>query len=543
MSEYELWNDLDNIFNAIINYQKKNIEFNNRFINPWIRLGNIYGHQNQNKEAVQAYQQATEIDPDTAQNWKDLGDSQFKNGDYLDANSSYKKAISLDPKAGWPLSNLALTLVTQGKYEEAIPLYTASIELLSEDKDKAIIWNRLGNAYRKLNKYEDAYIAFQKADELDGENTGFSDKLDEYPAGGTVIASEEILEQMVVEQPLEAKETPPAEVDKGAVNKARADGGNAEAASMQTQVKRKEDSIKDKVSRIPSWLIFNESEQFEKEVASTEKAITISEDEGADGGQLRQEATFSEPAVTRNILETDTVPVPAKMNAEMVVNEKIVEKIADALKIQNKAYMDMDEEEFAHEESVLWTEANLPEEETGELAYEEYLKDVVEPSTILPAHIHEVNSESSQTKLSANGEIRIAMDTTNAHVWNEMGNVYFNSGSYDDAIASFSKAIELDRQFAWAYSNLALAYVQIDRITEAILLYQRSIELFISDKDKAVTWNRLGNAYRRMNDYSSAIAAYKTADELDPANTTLSLRSSFGLLGNMSAEPKPAIIA
>ncbi|MDP2778739.1 MAG: tetratricopeptide repeat protein, partial [Anaerolineales bacterium] len=275
MSEYELWNDLDNIFNAVLNYQKKNIEFNDRFINPWVRLGNIYGRQNQNKEAVQAYQQATEIDPDTAQNWKDLGDSQFKNGDYLDANSSYKKAISLDPKAGWPLSNLALTLVTQGKYEEAIPLYTASIELLSEDKDKAIIWNRLGNAYRKLNKYEDAYIAFQKADELDGKNTGFSDKLDEYPAGGTVIAPEEILEQLVVEQPLEGKETTPAEVDKGAVNnKARdVDGGNTEAASMQNQVKKKENSIKEKASRIPSWLIFNESEQLEKEVASTGKAI------------------------------------------------------------------------------------------------------------------------------------------------------------------------------------------------------------------------------------------------------------------------------
>jgi len=41
-----------------------------------------------------------------------------------------------------------------------------------------------------------------------------------------------------------------------------------------------------------------------------------------------------------------------------------------------------------------------------------------------------------------------------------------------------------------------------------------------------------------MNDYNNAIAAYQTADELDPENATLSLRSSFGLLGNLYAEQK-----
>lgn len=560
MSDYEFWNDLGSIFDAILNYQKKNVEFNKQFINPWIRLGNIFERQNQNKEAVQAYQHAAKIDPDTAQNWLDLGDAQFKNEDFFDAISSYEKAISLDPKAGWPLSNLALTLVTQGKYEEAIPLYTASIELLPEDKDKAIIWNRMGNAYRKLNQYEDAFIAFQKADELDSENTGFRDSLDEYPAGGTVITPEEILEQMTTAQPLETKETP-AQAAEVELQKVPADEVKVGAAAIQNKAERKKDSITDKSAYIPAWLIINDSGQFKEEIVTAGKALKISEDEGADGGPLkqdaqmrahlpvesdkkmsdvRQEVTFSESAVTTNVVETYTAPVPAQTSAE----------IADALKVQNEAYMDM-EEIFAREELDPWTDSNISEEqsileaeeESSELAYEEYLKDVIEPSTILPDHIYEVHGESPQTKISANGEVRIAMDSTNAHVWNELGNVYLNSGAYDEAIASFSKAIELDRRFAWPYSNLALAYVQKERITEAILFYQRGIELFTSDKDKAVTWNRLGNVYRRMNDYDHAIAAYQTADELDPENTTLSLRSSFGLLGNMAAEQKPAVMA
>jgi tetratricopeptide (TPR) repeat protein len=168
---------------------------------------------------------------------------------------------------------------------------------------------------------------------------------------------------------------------------------------------------------------------------------------------------------------------------------------------------------------------------TSEAPYEEYLKDAIEPA--LSDHLEDVHAAAPVTRVSESGDVRIAMDTENAHVWNELGNVYFNSGACDDAIAAYGKAIELDRQFAWPYSNLALAYVQKNRFAEAILLYQRSIELFSADKDKAVTWNRLGNVYRRLNDYSNAIAAYQTADELDPDNATLSLRSHYGLLGNL----------
>jgi tetratricopeptide (TPR) repeat protein len=180
------------------------------------------------------------------------------------------------------------------------------------------------------------------------------------------------------------------------------------------------------------------------------------------------------------------------------------------------------------------------EEPTTEAAYDEFLKDTAEPVNQLDDHTDEIKSETPVTKVSKNGEVRIAMDTKNAHVWNELGNIYLNSGTYDDAIASYSKAIELDRNFAWPYSNLALAYVQKGRFAEAILLYQRGIELFTLDRDKAITWNRLGNVYRRINDYSNAIASYQTADELDPENATLSMRAIFGLLGNMYPESKPA---
>ncbi len=184
-------------------------------------------------------------------------------------------------------------------------------------------------------------------------------------------------------------------------------------------------------------------------------------------------------------------------------------------------------------------------------AYEEYLKDSNDPIHIYQTEtgdpaLETDNSQASQqpvAKINSQGELQIEMDTKNAHVWNELGNVYFNTGAFDDAVIAYSKAIELDRWFAWPYSNLALTYVQKGRFVEAILLYQRSIELFKSDKDKAVSWNRLGNVYRRINDYENAIASYQRADELDPDNTTLSLQSRFSLLGNYVMEQKATYVS
>ena len=37
-------------------------------------------------------------------------------------------------------------------------------------------------------------------------------------------------------------------------------------------------------------------------------------------------------------------------------------------------------------------------------------------------------------------------DSKNAHVWNELGNVYFNTGAYEEAVVAYSKAIELDEE-------------------------------------------------------------------------------------------------
>jgi len=68
---------------------------------------------------------------------------------------------------------------------------------------------------------------------------------------------------------------------------------------------------------------------------------------------------------------------------------------------------------------------------------------------------------------------------------------------------------------------------------EAISLYKKSLDLLKNDQEKAITWFRLGNAYRQNNDYRGATAAYRQADALDPENALSLKRSNFELLSNI----------
>lgn len=103
-------------------------------------------------------------------------------------------------------------------------------------------------------------------------------------------------------------------------------------------------------------------------------------------------------------------------------------------------------------------------------------------------------------------------------LWNELGNLYFLSGAYGQAVHAYHRSIQLDDRFGRPYSNLALTYVQQGKFEEAVDLYRRSIELLSENKEKAISWNRLGNVYRYLRDYRQAVIAYQQADELDPEN-------------------------
>jgi tetratricopeptide (TPR) repeat protein len=113
--------------------------------------------------------------------------------------------------------------------------------------------------------------------------------------------------------------------------------------------------------------------------------------------------------------------------------------------------------------------------------------------------------------------------------WNELGNRYTGEKRYDKAFHAYKKAILLDPTYGSPYSNLGLLYYQSGQYQIAVQLYQKSIDLLERDEDKALTWNRIGDAYRRLRDYPSAMAAYRKASEINPLPGSVLSRARFSM--------------
>jgi tetratricopeptide (TPR) repeat protein len=464
---------------------RKALEHNPGDAACWNGLGDVYLKLGCTNDAIASYQKAIELAPSYECPWNGLGNGYTSAGNIEEAINAYNKAIELAPEFGWPYSNLALVYMHQGRYAEAVPLYQRSIGLLSGDGDKAISWNRLGNAYRRLNDCDKARAAYRRAVELDPDNAVFREDL------------------MVIDP------APPAVVE-APMDGSWEEGGDSALAEVQAGHGRAEEQMggsskilidtDPKDSHIWNELgnIYFDAGAYEEAIDAYNKAIDLTPEFGWPYSNLALVYTYQG-------------------------------RYAEAIPLYQRSIDLLNSE---REKAITWRNLGnnyrrLNDYDNAVTAYQ--MADELDPN--------------SDEKNNDQNDDRIESDPKNAHIWNELGNVYSSKGAYAEAINAYNKAMELDPEFGWAYSNLALVYTYQGKFAEAIPLYQRSIELFSSDRDKASSWNRLGNTYRRLNNHIDATAAYQRAVELDPCNVTVLTRARFSLLSNCHAEVKTCFVA
>jgi len=92
------------------------------------------------------------------------------------------------------------------------------------------------------------------------------------------------------------------------------------------------------------------------------------------------------------------------------------------------------------------------------------------------------------------------------------GWAYLQMSKYDEALADFNRAIELDDKLDWAIANRGLTYRLMDKYDEALVDFNRALEL--DDKYAWAIANR-GLTYRLMSRYAEALADFTRALELD----------------------------
>lgn len=141
----------------------------------------------QDAEAVLAFQEAVRLDPNLAEAHFRLGLGYDSLGKRDEAEAEYKKAVEAykkyfegnenDAEAHYALGQ---TYANLGQYSEAIRQYKEATKLKEDDPD---MFYDLGVAYTKLAQYDAAAAAFSKSLELDPDNYRAQDGLDDAKEG------------------------------------------------------------------------------------------------------------------------------------------------------------------------------------------------------------------------------------------------------------------------------------------------------------------------------------------------------------------------
>jgi tetratricopeptide (TPR) repeat protein len=100
-----------------------------------------------------------------------------------------------------------------------------------------------------------------------------------------------------------------------------------------------------------------------------------------------------------------------------------------------------------------------------------------------------------------------------AFIYFVRGRVHSALEKYEEALADFSRALELNPEEAAYYSNRSKAYFQLEKYEEALADYSRAIEL---NPEEADYYSDRGRAYRQLKKYEEALVDFNRALELDP---------------------------
>ncbi len=389
--------------------------------------------------------------------WNELGNIYFKNEAYDEAVRTYQKAIELNRGSGQSYSNLAFIYAHQGRYADAIPMLRKGIEMLQEASSRAVLWNQLGEAYRKLEDYENATACYRKAADLDPENTAYQDNLAEAELDGQRLAET---------QPVRVHSAPRAETatwvfkNQGLVYPTGQAASAAPEGSPMILGSRQ-------LSGAP-----NQAEGISPSVRPQGKAFTNANAEGLlrlgikhwHEHDYQRAMQFLETALTTVIRPKDNF-LEALCYIAIALVETDLGKIVEAIQAYQSA-------------------ASLAPEH-------------IHPWNILGNLNCRLNRFDDALAAFREGIEHNPMDTIS---WNGLGDVYHKLGRFEDAVTAYQLGNVFEKQF-----------LDEDPLKE----YEKTFEA--SQRNPEV-WNEAGNIYFHTGAFVDAIASYNKAIELDPAD-------------------------
>ena len=107
----------------------------------------------------------------------------------------------------------------------------------------------------------------------------------------------------------------------------------------------------------------------------------------------------------------------------------------------------------------------------------------------------------------------IQLNPKYAEAYNNRGGVYHEQGKYDLALADYNQAIQLNPKYAEAYNNRGGVYHEQGKYDLALADYNQAIQL---NPKYAEAYNNRGLVYNDQRKYDLALADYSQAIQLNP---------------------------
>jgi tetratricopeptide (TPR) repeat protein len=146
---------------------------------------------NQLDEALKQFKQIADADPEDSGALVHISEIERRQGKYEDALASIRKARKKDPDSLEAGYNEGLLLDVLGRYDEAVGVYEKMVDLTShangaytgeEKNNRGIFLERLGAVYHEQNRTPEAIATYQKLVEMGGESAlrGYQGQVETY---------------------------------------------------------------------------------------------------------------------------------------------------------------------------------------------------------------------------------------------------------------------------------------------------------------------------------------------------------------------------
>jgi tetratricopeptide (TPR) repeat protein len=570
---------------------RKAIEIDRRTIKSWLGMGEIYRMQGDKNNASMAFRTALELDPRNEQGWNALGNLYYESAEYEEAIRSYQKCIELEDSCCQTYFKLASIYILKDLHADAIPLLLKALELSEDGETTAHLWNQLGDAYRHIDQYDEAMEAYRKADALKLETVstlaGLSrsesyvqapslENVSQYPESHPeTVAAKLDLPEPEASNPCEEEHLPTEASNsckEGPLNREASKPTREEPLNPQAPTADKhehlelEGSTSDQEEPPPPEVSNSDRKEPPDPEASNPNPAGPLDNSSAQNDtetpSIKPEAEFvawldglaTDPPVplqaeTPDSAQPDSIGSNASETADDLQAEQVslldnADKTIPTVEVETsdtcKPSTEPSERQILPDPPVEGQPAMSSPDHPVNSA-ENLRSAIPAPAPINHADLKEAETsisveritQESQEENEDGRQTQAIINEKNAQIWNELGNIYYNTGAFDEAMHAFEMATELDPYYGWSYYNLASIYIHFKRFSDAIRLYEKGLQLLEDQKDKALLWNRLGDAYRRLNKHDQAVAAYRNAIELDPENVSLMTRARFSLLGNL----------